>query len=201
MNIYTLYSASHETLYRNFFLPSVPDNLQIVAKTVDQACPSGSFYQDGWSDICRQKVIWFRDICKKEMGDTFIYSDVDVQFFGDILFPLLSELGDYDIACQEDLGQYCSGFFICKASERTLALFECMVDRYNKEDQYTLNKYIWMVDAKYLSGQYYTVGHSIGTVWDGQPFDIPGDILVHHANWTVGVENKMKLLQIVRDVI
>ena len=36
-------------------------------------------------------------------------------------------------------------------------------------------------------------------VWDGQDFNIPADIIMHHANWIVGVQNKIKLLNLVKD--
>jgi hypothetical protein len=132
------------------------------------------------------------------MGNIFIFSDADVQFFADPVERLLLELGDADIACQDDINQLCSGFFICRANDRTLAMFNSMRHNYDLEDQATLNAHISMVKSVRLSHAFFNVAHSIGTVWNGQDFDIPEDILVHHANWVVGVENKVKLLDLVR---
>ena len=78
-------------------------------------------------------------------------------------------------------------------------MFKTMRDKYNKEDQKTLNEQIYLCKSKFLSRKFFTIAHSIGRVWDGIEVDIPGDILVHHANWTVGINNKIKLLNMVRE--
>ena len=59
-----------------------------------------------------------------------------------------------------------------------------------------------------LSKEYWTYGelalqratptNTSGT-WQGtEDFDIPKDIVIHHANWTTPFNNKIKLLNIVR---
>ena len=199
MNLYTIHSESHREMALKYLLPSIPDSIQCHYRYVShQHCESGSFYNDGWTDACYEKVVFFRDICLKEMGNIFIFSDADVQFLGDPVWPLLSELGSRDIACQDDINQFCSGFFVCRANEATLDMFNAMIDNYRVEDQFMLNECIHMVQAKKLSHRFYNVAHSIHSVWNGQSFDIPEDILVHHANWVVGVENKCKLMDLVR---
>lgn len=41
-----------------------------------------------------------------------------------------------------------------------------------------------------------------GTFWQpNEPLDVPQNIAVHHANWTVGIENKIAQLQYVCDVV
>jgi hypothetical protein len=54
-----------------------------------------------------------------------------------------------------------------------------------------------MVKSKFLSRKFFTIGHIVG-LWNGQEFNMPYPILVHHSNWTSGIENKIKLLDIVR---
>lgn len=200
MNIYTIYSDSHEEMLLRYLLPSLPSGYgrSITVKKVNQYCASGSFYSSGWADMCREKVIYFLDICKREMGNTFLFTDADVQFFSDPIEPLLIELGDFDIACQDDIHQFCSGLFVCRANDATLALFHAILEGYENEDQFTLNKYLHLVNHKKLSHRFFNVAHSIGGPWSGSDFNIPEDIIAHHANWTVGVENKIKLLDLVR---
>ena len=72
-----------------------------------------------------------------------------------------------------------------------------MKKNYESEDQTTLNKHIHMVKSKFLSNKFFTIGHIVG-LWTGQDFNIPYPILIHHSNWTAGIENKIKLLDIVR---
>jgi len=199
MKFYTFYTPSHELLYREYFLPSVPTEFEVVAYQHEQECPTAVYHSVGWRQTVFKKIQLLITACKAHMGECFVFSDVDVQFFGPCKEVLLRELGDLDIACQYDLyGQYCAGFFICRANAATLALFEKMRDDYGVSDQPTLNKHISMCSAKFLSSRFYTAAHSLGSLWTGQDVDVPADILVHHANWTEGVQNKVRLLDLVR---
>jgi hypothetical protein len=54
--------------------------------------------------------------------------------------------------------------------------------------------------AGLLPDRYWTVGQT-GRHWNPcDPVRPPSDLLMHHANWTVGVENKMALLELVRSI-
>lgn len=201
MKLYTIFTPSHRIFYENHFLTSLPDEFELISIEIPQECLSGEFYKDGWSKTCFRKVELFLKACEENMGDVVVFSDVDIQFFGKIKDILIEELGDYDMACQNDTGSYyCSGFFIFKANEKTLEMFKSMLDNYTSEDQTTLNNNIHMVKSKFLSDKFFTVGKICG-VWNGLDFKIPYDILMHHANWTSGIENKIKLLNIVKDKI
>ena len=199
MKIYTIYTPSHSVLYNNYFLKTLPNEFQIISKEIPQECETGEFYKEGWDKTCYRKVEFFIQACEENMGSHFIYSDVDIQFFGDIKDVLIGEIGDFDIACQNDTGPYyCSGFFICNANNRTLNMFNMMKKNYNKEDQTSLNEQIHLVRSKFLSRRFFTIAHSTNSVWNGQDFYLPNDILMHHANWTAGIDNKIRLLDLVR---
>jgi lipopolysaccharide biosynthesis glycosyltransferase len=198
MKLYTIFSPSHKIMYDDFFLKTLPNEFELVSKEIPQECSTGEFYKEGWSKTCYRKVEFFIQACEENIGKNFIYSDVDIQFFGKIKDALLNELGDYDIACQNDTGPYyCSGFFICNANQRTLNMFNMMKKNYNKEDQTSLNEQIHLVKSKFLSRRFFTVAHSTNSVWNGQDFYVPNDILIHHANWTGGIDNKIRLLDLV----
>jgi len=142
-----------------------------------------------------------------EETDCFIWSDCDVLFFGPMTKHLLLELGDYDIACQYDSrGMYCAGFFICRSSNSTKNLFRDIYEIMEKDhdthddDQDILNKLIANSNGKFLSDRFWTVGlylenNGYSMPWANQTIEIPKDILVFHANWTIGIENKIKLLE------
>lgn len=201
MNLYTLYSESHKILYDNYFIPTCPKEFTLHSMVADQLCQSGSYYESGWSDICRQKVRMFKDACKANMGSFFVWSDVDVIFFGPCKDALLEELGNYDIACQDDFTGCCSGFFIVRANDRTLNLFSKMLDDYQLEDQYSLNIHLNCVSHKRLSHRFHNYGQTRGRVWNGEPFEVDKNILMHHANWIVGVAGKIRLLNYVRQCV
>tara|TARA_R110002096_G_scaffold11890_2_gene43347 strand:- start:294 stop:875 length:582 start_codon:yes stop_codon:yes gene_type:complete len=186
-------------MYENYFLTSIPDEFKLHVKEIPQECPTGSFYQAGWDKTCFRKVEFFEEICKENFGDMFIFSDVDIQFFGNFKNEMIEELGDCDIACQDDITTFSSGFFICKCNDTTLKMFQNMKEFYNREDQTSLNDQIHITKHKFLSKRFFTFGHIVPRPWNGEDFDIPDDILVHHANWVAGIDNKIKILDLVRE--
>lgn len=199
MKIYTYYTESHKPFYDNYFSKTIED-LEVVGISGDQECPTGSYYQDGWKKTTMKKVDVFIQACLENQGKTFVYSDVDIQFFGPLEQTLIDELSDFDIAIQNDyLGGMCSGFFVCKGNERTLKMFQSMKDNESSylEDQHALNMNLHHVRFKPLSPRFWTFG-IYKTQWKNQNFDIPDDILMHHANWTEGIQNKTTLLNFVR---
>lgn len=199
MRIYTTYSESHSSLFTDHFLATIPESLDLYTKKMPQLCTSGNFYESGWSEVCFEKVLFFRQVCEQEMGNTFIISDVDLQFFSDPTGQLLDELGDFDIAGQDDIDAMCSGFFICRGNDSTLKMFTSMVDNYRLEDQTSLNDNLYMVKHKKLSHRFFNVAHYLNGVWNHRSFDIPEDIIIHHANWAIGVQQKDELLKLVRN--
>jgi hypothetical protein len=199
MKLYTIYTESHRHMYENYFLKTLPDEFEVVSLEIPQECSTGEYYAEGWDKTCYRKVELFEKACEENMGGVFAFSDVDIQFFGKIKEAMLAELGDHDIACQNDTaGYHCSGFFICRANERTLKMFREMKKNYDREDQTTLNNHIGMVRSKFLSHRFFTIGHLLNTAWTGQEFDLKYEILMHHSNWVAGVENKARLMDIVR---
>ncbi len=187
-------------MFEEHFSKSITD-LDIVEYNGEQECETGSYYQEGWKKTTMKKVDVFIKACTENQNDIFVFSDVDIQFFGDLKDTLIEELGDYDIAIQNDyLGGMCSGFFVCRGNQRTLKMFQSMKDNesHYHEDQHALNMNLGLVNYKPLSERFWTFG-MYRTQWKGQNFDIPENILMHHANWTEGIDNKISLLKVVRD--
>ena len=204
MKLYTIYTPSHKILFDNYFKPSLIEGEYDLKpkELINQECPTGTYYQDGWNQTTYRKVEYFLKIAEENMGDTFVFSDVDIQFFGRTKETLLEELGDADIAAQDDTCNFmCSGFFICKSNERTIRMFKSMKDNYHlyKEDQDALNQNKHLANWKLLSRKFFTVGQLTNRVWNGEDFIVPNGILMHHSNWTIGIDNKIKLLEKVKN--
>ena len=52
----------------------------------------------------------------------------------------------------------------------------------------------------YLPMTFFCSGHVLDKCWEpGMDFAVPADIVMHHANWTIGIENKIALLEYVRN--
>lgn len=200
MRLYTTFSPSHRSLYEDYLLETLPPGFEVVAvEEAEQTCPAASYYSRGWGEACRGKMDLFVRACEENMGGVFFYCDVDVQFFGvGLMSALLDELGEYDIACQDDIDEYNSGVFVCRGNERTLAMFKAARENYRDDDQKTLNRHIGTCRCRRLSNRFFTTGVLFGE-WTGQTdFRVPSDIVAHHANWVRGVDNKRRVLDLVR---
>jgi len=54
----------------------------------------------------------------------------------------------------------------------------------------------------YLPMSFFSPGVVVRRFWQsGESFYVPEDIVIHHANWTVGIENKMAQLKYVKDIV
>lgn len=199
MKLYTYFTPSHKIFFDNYFLKTVPKTFELcVTKESNQFCKKAFFYSPGWNRTTANKIDIFIKACSENISNYFFYCDIDVQFFdNNIIDILLDELGDYDIACQDDIETYNSGVFICKANNKTLRMFETMRKNFKISDQPTLNNHIHMCDHKKLSKRFFTTGFEIG-LWKDKEFNIPNNIVMHHANWVLGIDDKIKALNIVR---
>ncbi len=56
------------------------------------------------------------------------------------------------------------------------------------------------VRLRYFPPSFFSPGIQTEKIWaKGDRLGVPGDIVLHHANWTCGIENKISQLELVRD--
>lgn len=212
MIIYTHYSDSHKEMYENYFRTSLrnlysKDEALIKATYHSQTTSSGSFMTKGWLDSMDIKLDIILKAIYENKGKSFIFADCDIQFFKPFIKRIEQELEDCDIICQEDRGSLCAGFFGCKSNDRTLELFTTIKDKFREmvNDQVALNNLKHIVKYKTLNKEeFYTIGNFFenvnGTfVWDNNTNIVPPkSIVLHHANYVIGVDNKLKLLEMIK---
>jgi len=204
MKIYTFLAAAQQHIYKNYFLSSLPQECEAFHEM-----HGGTYVDYGanklFSDRMKTKTSFMIEKCKENFGDTIIFSDADVQFFGPIKNTLLEELEDFDIAClQGGFGNcfaLCSGFFVCKCNSSTLNLFENMLNSFYRDDQFSLNQQRWRCKHKCLSPErFFTIGQVVLEKWAPEiEFNISEKILVHHASGVVGLNDKVKLMDTVKN--
>jgi hypothetical protein len=216
MKMYALYTPSHEQLKDNFFLPSIQDDFDIVFEFCEQTCPSAKFMSEGWTDTTIRKVDLIIRAIQENWGSVFIFSDVDIQFFCPIKTTILKLMHNKDIIFQKNSpdGVLCSGFFACRGNEKTLQLWQDVKQLMQKNklnsDQNSLNRCIKRHSKKnpynlvwdYLPNTFFGGGTLTGCEWiPGKRLSIPKGIMMHHANWTKGIKNKIAQLVYVRNVV
>jgi len=231
MKIITFYSDTHQKIFENFknsydSILSSSNHLKVLK--IDQISNNGMYNSQGFDLTMVKKLDWILENLDLTSDELMMYVDCDVQFFNeievdmgsnDILFqhdynklfeyqwynPNLTQIGKYP--------NYCAGMFICKQNIDVKNFFiflrESLIRELNGKlhDQTLMNKILndgyTKIKHDILDNQkYWTAAFSTnGEPWDGQDIDVPEKIIAHHANFTYGIENKLKLLNLVNKKI
>ena len=185
-------------------------NLEIVQ--LENKC-LGNFQSVGFFNSCLCKIQKIIEYLKAlDDNDCLIYLDSDICVKGDIVSIMKLELEDYDAAFQQDSpNALCGGMFICRKNSKTLQLFQNILDALiadpeyyqNKEcDQTALNEQLIanVINYKALSERFTTYGNIAEGIWDPNcaEFELPHNLVAFHANFTIGIANKILLLNTVR---
>lgn len=223
---YTLFTDSHKKFLSDYFLPTFPYRKEIELTLLHrpQHCKTAVFESEGWKETMRDKSLCFYEKIKEcKDNEIFMFIDPDIQFFKDFYYDIVSRMQTQDIVWQNDIvGGVNTGFFAVKNNKRTRGFFKTVLGNLDSKDfsqeqvlanhlLQNLSQYPSInVNWSFLPLEYWTYGQIAPTAdtrtnscrgsWtpDALDFDIPKDIVIHHANWTSGIENKLKLLDIVR---
>lgn len=209
MKLYTFYTDSHKELYEDYFKKTWDENkldksFDLVVDYFPQES-GGNFMDEGWNLTMKKKVKYILKSIEDTWGESFIHADCDIQFFGDFKKDIKDKLEKNDLVAQRDESLLCAGFFACKSNEKTKELWEKVYNNIDKfgNDQLALNSLKGDVKTDFLDEKYFNISFVYNGVWTVESkVDanlIPKDIYIHHANWTVGVNNKIKMMNYVRE--
>jgi len=211
--ITTFYTPTHKIFLEDWFMKTMDeeDKKNIHIEEFEQECDSGSFMSTGWNNTMLKKVDYIRDCLLSD--DMFFHLDSDIQFFKPFGEDYTKRMvdNDLDILAQHDGNNtVCCGFMLIRSTNTTKKLFDSVYERTKSgesaNDQIALNELL-------LSGKYYLkvglLGSECYSVWMNNPLSprwephhdvghIPKNIRIHHANYVVGIENKIKLMEMVR---
>ena len=201
MKLIAVYSASHETLKDKWFLRTLKDDYDVRLRRCDVR-GQGSYMQEDWTQTIFFKCDTIIDAIQKYWDEIFVYSDVDVAFLGPTKSAILESLAGKDIVCQLDdpMGNLCTGFLALHANHRTLRLWQEVRRALERErrDQIAFNRVAReMEDLRvgYLPVSFFGAGtFAARQVCGRQRFYVPDNPVMFHANFTIGVPNKMTLL-------
>lgn len=206
--IYTFYTDTHSDLLNNWFISSLKEKDKLVIEKFDQDCPSGSFMSDGWTSTMLNKVDYIRDCISK--NEIFYHLDCDIQFFDYFYDHYISKLEEtgMDILAQHDGNNtLCCGFMLIRPSDKIKKLFdnvyETTKNKVYSNDQVALNYLIKNTDIKYdfMKNDVFSIWMTNGIrVWEPHHGvkNLPVNIKAHHSNFTIGIENKIKLMELVK---
>ena len=209
--LYIFYTPSHEKLRKEWFLPSLQDYFILHEKQYAQECPTARWMSPGWTRTTKHKIEIILQAIEEQWGGIFVYADVDIQFFAPVTNHIMRALKDTDIVFQkdDDAGTVCTGFFACRAHEKTKKFFQEVYKLMQKSslhsDQPMVNFCLekkakkYGIRWEYLPDIFWSGGHALSR--DHEKFFIPQNIVMHHANGAVNVADKMVQLRYVKNVV
>lgn len=223
MKLYTVFTESHREFFEKYFIKTLPFDPRIELRVLFKPqIGNGEFLTKGWLETMKYKTECFvQAIEETPENEYFIFADPDIQFFRPFVDDMLYAVKDYDVVFQHDYkGGANTGFFIMKRTPATRGFIHTVnynVHNYIHEQE-CINAYLAdmqklpediRIRCQILPRRYWTYGEITKDVkdedlpnssWteDKPDFDIPKDIVMHHANWTRTVKDKFKLLDLVR---
>jgi hypothetical protein len=204
LNIYTLISDTHFKLFQEYFLPSlnsVEQDFNLIVRKCDQSpCPDGSFFSKGFAEITKEKVKLIIQGLSDNYLKYILFSDCDIIFnkpFLKEIKSIVEQNPDKDIFFSQDReenNKLCAGFMVIKSDFKNLCFFNKVLDLItdSANDQNVINCIRNEID--YFLFPYEIVNNYPNGIWRGEDFELI-DSLIFHANYTVGVENKVNLLK------
>ena len=213
--IYACYSPSHAPLVEKHFLPSIPEGFDVVLRKNPQVCETGEFGSVGFSSATRNKISLILEAIERET-EPFVVSDVDIRFYNFTPSDLENEMESLarrknettpqdsrshkpDLICQDDHVSLCTGFMFIRPNSATHNVFKLALDNclWFSDDQAVLNNFVLprlagqVVVSILPNNRYWNIGPNCPNQDDATP---PPNLAIHHANWVIGIQNKMRLL-------
>ena len=206
MKLITFYTNTHKQMFDEYFLPSIKkeDEFEIISKEGLQYSSDGNYFSNGFNETTRDKIKFLYDnIISLPDDEIILFSDVDVIFLKP-LKSFLSNFINYDMVFQNGYGGLNTGFFLLKNKQEVRNLLKKVIDDCHlyENDQIALNDIIkhFNIEKVMFSDEILSTAAIIGTkIWDNDEFKIPENTLVFHACWCAGINNKINLLNYVRD--
>lgn len=218
--LYCMYTPKFQVLYENYFLPSLKDDFDIIARKYEQECPSGTFLSTGWNKTMLRKLELLRDaIYENGENQVFFYSDVDIIFLKPILQTALQCLGDKDFVVQQGWprNKLCAGFFAMRGNERTLNLILAALDLMEKQTSLDDQRAIQIILRRapsheiawgFLPSLQFPNGKRVLKNYlcrskelysPNSEIELDDSILLFHANCAIGLPNKYHFLMRVQE--
>lgn len=200
MKIYTCYTPSHENIYREYFLSSLPDGLSCHSVCLE-IHGKGDFNAPDFLQAIKNKLRLVIESIDENIGATILWSDVDILFIHDPLpsiNTLIDEHPHVDIWFQKELATTDNeanvGFILMRCTPTVKELFRCALaemDRHPEwNDQRALNYLLQtknLVKWHFLPLDFFARTHG----WPPE-----NNIIIYHANNTPGKDGvAQKIMQ------
>ena len=203
MKIFCCHTPSHNTLYHDDFLPTIPPGFTVQSEVIEML-GEGHYHSPQFVPCVVKKVDLILQSLREHSGNVIIWSDVDIQFYRLTPDIAIAELGDRDIAFQAagvPANEINSGFFICRCNARVIKFFEEV--RHGLQNQFAgeieervINKLLPTLSERALSWcQLPRCFYARSNYWPP-----PRDLVLYHANSTPGANGLARKHRQLREV-
>jgi hypothetical protein len=215
--MYCMYTPKFETMYTQYFLPSLKDDFELVTEVYPQDCETANFHSEGWEKTMLYKLeLMIRAIRENLDDQVFFFSDIDIIFFKPILDISLEHLADLDFVVQQGWPRkgLCAGFFVMRGNERTHQLittaYNLLKEKVCIDDQVAIQKALddlpkRAIAWKYLPAEQYPNGRRLlknpkELYTEDSTIELTDAMILFHANCCIGLDNKYHFLQRVQQL-
>lgn len=192
---------SHVPMMEKYLLPSL-DRLGIDYRVGHgrQSCSTGAYFDDGWRETMTDKICWHRS---QMDGDYVWFLDADTIMLRHMEPDIILQVAD--VSAQQDNKNICAGVMLVRVNKNTTRWIDKAIDGLNsddeiKEDQFAINLFRSEVLCRPMPPNlFWSPGLHDDGEWkkrtDVSGLMPPEEAIVAHANWTVGIPVKEKLLE------
>ena len=221
MKLITYSSPSHREMCERFVLSNYRKAgfSDCVLYETEQVCQSGNYNQPGFAEATQGKLGCLASVA---IGQSVCYVDADC-----VILPGLADWCDRWIQSNqlsighgkdvrkrpENAGQFCTGTLVFTQTQKTVEWWQFLKQlawMLSTHDQDALIAAVSMaervpVSLDFLDNTVFANWSNFGNleqkVWLGEDLIVPKSTLCWHANFVVGVEKKIKMLEMVVDIL
>lgn len=212
LRIVSYYTPTHEEMCKRFVMSRSDGFHERRFSRFGQTCPTGEFYSPGWNDCMLDKLRCLLALPTDSMATLYVDADVALMpGLHDWVADYARELGPDEVAFSDDLVQWCAGIMLFRSTTQVREFWltvASMSQVWNLPDQDVIahlrmqcdqRKGKFPIRPRVLPADRFcnwaTVNGRPVPPWNGESFVVPDTCLAWHANWTVGIENKMRMLE------
>ena len=204
MKLYCVYTPAHEILFKDWFLPSIPDGFNVVATPL-QISGAGDFLSEEFLRCIRAKVALMVESIQSNRGSWILWSDIDILFNQttlEVVNRIIGNAGNRDIFFQSESrtqGDVNTGFILIHCGDLTETFFRNVGMRLDLET----GKNEQIIENEMLR-------NGVDLEWDYLPISFVARthgwppsrrMAIYHANYTMGpkgVEQKIRQFKAVK---
>ena len=219
MKLYTYTTFSQKEILEKYFLPSAAE-FDVIVK-MEENDKIFNFYHEEFTELMKNRSRFYYEMVSENAGQQIILCDCDILFCKPALKLIQETLADHDLIASCDFSrisgiELCGGFIAINCHNNIIELFKKIIDdpdgvfKYPQRDQRALNHYIQSIPIKHKMFErniFWNLGFSNreNPVWGGEPenlkgINVPSEIIIFHANFCIGIEKKLYLLEKVKEM-